>query len=558
MAKAKASTDWLVQYWNEIDSGQTVTSDKVKRQMAELIAIKNGSSKEFHYDPILANRPIIFIEKFCKQSKGKTGQPVKLELFEKAIICSIFGFIDEKGYRMVSEIFIDMGRKNGKSTLIACIGLYCFVADGEGGPEIDCVSTKRDAARIVFNEAKNMVLQSPELRAIIKPHVLDLWCQSNLGIYRPLSSDSNTLDGLNPSVCILDECHAIKDRNLYDVTKQALSAESRKQPLYIIITTSGFVRDGIYDELYEYAEHVLNGDVEDYRFISFIYELDSVDEWLDESKWIKANPGLGTIKSIEKLRSNVNRALVEIDYRATVWTKDFNLKNVIAATWLKWEQIDNPATFDMELVRNTYAIGGADLSSVADLTCGTLLIRRRNDETIYILQHYFLPESKMEENEVATSKEAPYEKWRQQGLLTVCPGEMVKYSYVTAWFKQMKDEYQIDIFKLGFDRAMADYWVDEMVNIFGDVMESVPQGAKTWTMPMKEMGAVLSEHRINYNNNPIFKWCLSNTAVKSQGTLDSIEPVKIQRKRRIDGMVSALNAYVIYVKYRNDYLNMVG
>ncbi len=558
MAKAKASTDWLVQYWNEIDSGQTVTSDKVKRQMAELIAIKNGSSKEFHYDPILANRPIIFIEKFCKQSKGKTGQPVKLELFEKAIICSIFGFIDEKGYRMVSEIFIDMGRKNGKSTLIACIGLYCFVADGEGGPEIDCVSTKRDAARIVFNEAKNMVLQSPELRAIIKPHVLDLWCQSNLGIYRPLSSDSNTLDGLNPSVCILDECHAIKDRNLYDVTKQALSAESRKQPLYIIITTSGFVRDGIYDELYEYAEHVLNGDVEDYRFISFIYELDSVDEWLDESKWIKANPGLGTIKSIEKLRSNVNRALVEIDYRATVWTKDFNLKNVIAATWLTWEQIDNPATFDMELIRNTYAIGGADLSSVADLTCGTLLIRRRNDETIYILQHYFLPESKMEENEVATSKEAPYEKWRQQGLLTVCPGEMVKYSYVTAWFKQMKDEYQIDIFKLGFDRAMADYWVDEMVNIFGDVMESVPQGAKTWTMPMKEMGAVLSEHRINYNNNPIFKWCLSNTAVKSQGTLDSIEPVKIQRKRRIDGMVSALNAYVIYVKYRNDYLNMVG
>lgn len=558
MAKAKASTDWLVQYWNEIDSGQTVTSDKVKRQMAELIAIKNGSSKEFHYDPILANRPIIFIEKFCKQSKGKTGQPVKLELFEKAIICSIFGFIDEKGYRMVSEIFIDMGRKNGKSTLIACIGLYCFVADGEGGPEIDCVSTKRDAARIVFNEAKNMVLQSPELRAIIKPHVLDLWCQSNLGIYRPLSSDSNTLDGLNPSVCILDECHAIKDRNLYDVTKQALSAESRKQPLYIIITTAGFVRDGIYDELYEYAEHVLNGDVEDYRFISFIYELDSVDEWLDESKWIKANPGLGTIKSIEKLRSNVNRALVEIDYRATVWTKDFNLKNVIAATWLKWEQIDNPATFDMELIRNTYAIGGADLSSVADLTCGTLLIRRRNDETIYILQHYFLPESKMEENEVATSKEAPYEKWRQQGLLTVCPGEMVKYSYVTAWFKQMKDEYQIDIFKLGFDRAMADYWVDEMVNIFGDVMESVPQGAKTWTMPMKEMGAVLSEHRINYNNNPIFKWCLSNTAVKSQGTLDSIEPVKIQRKRRIDGMVSALNAYVIYVKYRNDYLNMVG
>ena len=558
MAAEKKSNDWLALYWDEIRSGKTDTSDKVKRQMAELIAIKNGKNKEFHYDPILANRPILFIEKFCKQSKGHTGQLIQLELFEKAMICAIFGFFDTKGRRMVHEIFIDMGRKNGKSTLIACIGLYCFVADGEGGPEIDCVSTKRDAAKIVFNEMKNMVLQSSELKAIIKPHVLDLYCESNLGICRPLSSDSNTLDGLNPSVVIADEVHAWPNRNLYDVTKQALSAESRKQPLYITITTSGFVREGIYDELYEYAEHVLNHEVIDNHFISFIYELDSLEEWTDETKWIKANPGLGTIKSIEKLRSNVNRALVEIDYRATVLTKDFNVKNVAAASWLKWEQIDNPATFDMELVRNTYAIAGCDLSSVHDLSCGTLLIRRRNDETIYLLQHYFLPESKMEQHEIASSKEAPYEKWREQGLLTVCKGEMVQYSDVTAWFKKMRDEYQIDLWRCGYDRAMADYWVQEMIYEFGDVMESVPQGAKTWTMPMKEMGAVLAQHGINYNNNPIFKWCLTNTAVKIQGTLDSIEPIKIQRKRRIDGMVSALNAYVIYVKYKNDYLNLVG
>ncbi len=559
MAAAKKSSDWLALYWNEIRSGKTETSDKVKRQMAELIAIKEGKNKEFHYDPILANRPIIFIEKFCKQSKGYTGQPIQLELFEKAIICSIFGFVDSKGLRMVHEIFIDMGRKNGKSTLIACIGLYCLVADGEGGPEIDCVSTKRDAARIVFNEMKNMVLQSPELKAILKPHVLDLYCESNLGTCRPLSSDSNTLDGLNPSVVIADEVHAWPNRNLYDVTKQALSAESRKQPLYITITTAGFVREGIYDELYEYAEHVLNHEVEDYHFISFIYELDSLEEWMDESKWIKANPGLGTIKSIEKLRANVQRALVEIDFRSTVLTKDFNIRNVASATWLKWEQIDNPATFDMELIRNTYAIAGCDLSAVKDLTCATLLIRRRNDDTIYLLQHYFIPRARVEELEASSSKEAPYLKWHERGLITFCEGEMIKYSDVTAWFKKMKDEYQIDIWRCGYDRAMANYWVDEMINTFrGDFMEAVPQGAKTWTMPMKEMGAELSAHNINYNNNPIFKWCLSNTAVKTQGTLDSIEPVKIQRKRRIDGMVSALNAYVIYVKYRNDYLNMVG
>ena len=551
--------NYIQQYWKKIEAGNVEVSEKVYKTMAELIALQQGKNKKYHFDPILANRPITFIEKFCRQSKGKHArQPIKLELFEKAIIQAIYGFVDKNGNRKYTEVFIDIGRKNGKSTLLSGIGIYGLIGDREEGPEIDCVSTKKDAAKIVFEEAKKMVKQSPELKKEITIHISDLSSECNFGIYRPLSSDSDTLDGLNPSMVILDECHAIKDRNLYDVMKQSLSAESRTQPLFITITTSGFIREGIYDELYDYAEHVLNGDIEDEHFLSFIYELDSLEEWTDETKWIKANPGLGTIKSLGKLRANVKRAMIEADYRPTVLTKDFNLKNVASQSWLKWEQIDNPATFDMELIRNTYAIGGADLSAVHDLTCASLLIRRRNDETIYLLQHYFLPEAKMEEHEIASSKEAPYEKWREQGLLTVCPGEMVKFSYVTAWFKKMKDEYQIDLWRLGFDRAMADYWVDEMTAKFGDVMESVPQGAKTWTMPMKEMGAVLAEHGINYNNNPIFKWCLSNTAVKTQGTLDSIEPVKIQRKRRIDGMVSALNAYVIYVKYRNDYLNMVG
>lgn len=555
----KGSTNWLSKYWKEIQSGKIEACDKVKRQMAELIALQNGSNPKYHFDPILANRPIIFIERFCKQSKGNTGQPIKLELFQKAVISALYGFVDANGYRKYRELFWDVARKNGKSTILAGLVNYGLIGDREGGPEIDCVSTKRDAARIVFNEAKKMVLQSPELRALIKPHTLDLYCESNLGTCQPLSSDSNTLDGLNPSMVVLDECHAIKDRNLYDVTKQALQAKSRRQPLYITITTAGFIREGIYDELYDYSELVLNREVDDERFLSFIYELDSLEEWTDESKWIKANPGLGPIKDFEELKANVERAKVELDFRPTVLTKDFNIRNVASASWLTWEQIDNPATFDMEMLRNTYAIAGCDLSAVKDLTCATLLIRRKNDETIYLLQHYFLPRARVEELEASNSKEAPYTKWHERGLITFCEGEMIKYSDVTAWFKRMKDEYQIDIWRCGYDRAMANYWVDEMLSTFrGDFMEAVPQGAKTWTMPMKEMGAELSNHNINYGNNPIFKWCLSNTAVKTQGTLDSIEPIKIQRKRRIDGMVSALNAFVIYVKYRNDYLNMVG
>ena len=551
--------NYLSAYWRKIESGDEVVSEKVRKIMVQLMDLQNGKNKKYHFDPILANRPIIFIQNYCKQYKGKIGAPLKLDLFQKAIINAVYGFVDKNGNRKYQEVFIVEGRKNGKSTWISGLSLYQLTSDHEGGPEIDCVSTKKDAAKIIYNSAKNMVKQSPLLRKHIKSLTSGMYCDYNFGTFKALSSDSNTMDGLEPSTVVLDECHAITDSNLYDVMKQSLTSESRKQPLFFIITTSGFVREGIYDELYEYSENLLNGLIEDEHFLPFIYELDSIEEWDKEECWKKANPGLGTIKSLSKLRDAVAKAKATPRYRATVLTKDFNLKNIAAESWLSWEQIDNPETFDMELVRNTYGIGGCDLSAVGDLTCASLLIRRRNDEKLYMLQHYFIPEVKMEEMEETNSREAPYKKWEERGLLTVCHGNMVQYSDVTAWFRKMKDEYQIDLWRCGYDRAMANYWVEDMAYKFGQsVMEAVPQGAKTWTAPMKEMGAMLAAHRINYNDNPIFKWCLMNTAIKTQGTLDSIEPIKIQKRRRIDGTVSALNAYTIYVKYKNDYLNMVG
>ena len=402
-----------------------------------------------------------------------------------------------------------------------------------------------------------MVLQSPDLRKIIEPKKVELTSAFNFGVFQPLSSDSNTLDGLNPSMVILDECHAIKDRNIFDVMKQSISAETRKQPLFLIITTMGFNRDGIFDEEYQYAEDVLNGNVEDEHFLSFIYELESGDKWDDEETWIKANPGLGTIKSLAKMRQGCTRAKASPKYKPTFLVKDLNLQAVNASSWLTWEQIDNPATFDMEKVYNSYAIGGCDLSTIRDLTAATLLIRVKGDPIIYQLQQYFMPEEKLREVEESKTKEAPYKIWEERGLLTVCPGAMVQYSAVTEWFKEMRDKYKITLWRCGYDRALADYWVQEMKMEFGNVMEAVPQGPITWTAPMNEMGAILSEKKLNYNNNPIFKWCLTNTAVKTSGTNEAIQPVKIQQKRRIDGTVSTLNAMVIYTKTREDYLNVI-
>lgn len=551
------TTNYILKYWNEIEAGKIVACEKIKKVFKKLAADTQLNTTTYHFDVKRASRPIYFIESFCKQSKGAIGKPLKLELFQKAALQAIFGFVDNYGLRKYTEVLWQLARKNGKSTDASGIGLYMMIGDHEGGAEVDCLATKKDQAKIVFDEAYNMVSQSPDLRRYIKKRRTDLYSNYNFGKFQPLASDSNSLDGLNPHCAIIDELHSIKDRNLYDVIKQAMTA--RSQPLLLEITTAGLIRETIYDTQYEYAKRVINGDIIDEHFLGIIYELDSSEEWLDESKWIKANPGLGTIKKIETLRNNVEKAKNDPSFRPTVLTKDFNIKNVEAATWLTWEQLNNEELFDIEEVRNTYAIGGCDLSATTDLTCATLLIRKRDDEKLYVLQHYFLPRSRIDELEATSSKEAPYKIWEERGLITFCEGNMVQYSDVTAWFRKMRDEYQIDLWRCGYDRALAGYWVQEMEGEFGiSAMEKVAQGPFTWTAPMKELGAKLSDKMINYNNNPILKWCLSNTGVKSTGTVESIQPTKIQKNRRIDGMVSLLNAYVIYVKYKEDYINLVG
>ena len=557
MSDVYDSTNYIVKYWKAISSGKILAGQKIKQIYEKLAKESTQKGGEYKFDIKRASRVIYFVETFCRQSKGDMGKPIKLELFQKAALQAIFGFVDDEGRRKYNEVLWIMARKNGKSCLLSAIGLYMMLGDKEGGAEVDCVASKKDQAKIVFDEARNMVSQSPYLAKYIKKRRTDMYSPYNFGVFQPLSSDSNTLDGLNPHCGIIDELHSIKDRNIYDVVKQGMSA--RKQPLLFQITTSGMNRETIYDAQYEYAEKVLNGDIADEHFLALIYELDSSNEWTDPDMWVKANPGLGTIKSVKTLTENVEKAKNDLAFRPTVLTKDFNLKNVSADTWLTWEQLDNEETFEIEDVIDTYALGGCDLSATTDLTCATLLIRKRNDEKLYVLQHYFLPQERIDKLEATTTKEAPYKTWADRGLLTLCQGSMVNYSDVTAWFQRMRDEYKIDMWRCGYDRALAGYWAEEMCQVFGDsVMEKVVQGPITWTAPMKELGAMLSDKMINYNNNPMLKWCLSNTGVKTSGTVESIQPVKIQQNRRIDGMVSLLNAYTIYVKYREDYLNLVG
>lgn len=559
MIKYDLNYNPIIEYYKAIEEGEVV-SDKVRRVYKKLIIDLNNKNSEWEYSAKKANHAIEFIENYCKHSKGKMGgKPFILELWQKAMIAALFGFvhrIDET--RKYREFILIVARKNGKSALGSAIALYMLMADGEAGPEIVSAATKKDQAKIIWSEAKRMVKKSPVLSKRTKCLVSEIATGFNDGTFKPLSSDSNTLDGLNVHCSLIDELHAIEDKNLYDVIVDGMTA--REQPVSIITTTAGTVREGIFDIKYDECERVINGYYDgsytDERLLPIIYELDSRKEWIDERCWKKANPGLGTIKSVDQLKSKVDKAKANPMLVKNLLCKDFNIRESSNEAWLTFEQINNTATYDIKELKPRYGIGGADLSSTTDLTCATVIFKVPNDEHIYVKQMYFLPDDLLEKR--TQEDKIPYDIWRDNGLLRTTPGNRVHHKFVTEWFLEIQNEYDIYIYSGGYDAWSANYWIEEMVNTFGkDAWEPVHQGKKTLSGPMKALGADLDKKLINYNNNPILKWCLTNTAIDIDKN-DNIQPIKTSnQRRRIDGLASLLNAYVQLERVYDGYMSVI-
>ena len=551
----------VLEYFNWIQTHRKQVPQKIFKVYNELVRIIYDPNSEWEYSPKKANHAIEFIERYCKHSKGKLGgKPLILEIWQKALVAATFGFVHKiDGTRKHQEVLLVVARKNGKSTLAAAIGLYLQIADGEPGAEVYACATKKDQAKIIWLEAKRMVKKSPVLLKRIKPLVAEMVADYNDSFFKPLGSDSDTLDGLNVHGALLDEIHAWKDKNLYDVIVDGTTA--REQPLIFITTTAGTVRDCVYDLKYDEAEQVIQGygDPNGYRnerMLPLIYELDSRKEWTDPDCWMKPNPGLGTIKKLDQLKAKVEKARKNPLLVKNLLCKDFNVRETVSEAWLTFEQLNNQAIYDIRQLKPRYGIGGADLSSTTDLTCGTVIFMVPGDETIYVLQMYWLPEDLLESRE--RDDKITYSIWRDMGLLRTTPGNRVHHKFVTEWFLEVQQEYDIYIYKGGYDGWSANYWVEEMKNNFGaESWEPVIQGKKTLSSPMKNLGADLESKKINYNNNPILKWCLSNVAIETDKNLN-IQPCKTKnQRRRIDGFASLLDAYVELERCREDYLNVI-
>lgn len=546
-------SNYIDEYLENMRSGKCIVSKRIRRVYEKLSDDIHNPKNGFIFDEKKAQRPIDFIERFCRHSKGEwASQPLKLELFQKAFISALFGFIDEKtGFRKYRETLFYVARKNGKSVLLSGIALYCLIADNEPGAEVYSVASKKDQARIIFTESVNMVKQSPELIGITKKRKSDLYFPLTFSKMQPLGKNSDTLDGLNSSLVIVDELHSIRDRNLYEVMKQSQSA--RRQPLFVMITTAGTIRESIFDDMYKYACGVADGTIKDDRFLPIMYELDDKKEAFDPLKWEKANPGLNSIKKLDDLISKVERAKNSPHDLTGVLVKDFNVIQSVSTAWLPFDDINNEETFDLSAFRGQYAIGGADLSITTDLTCATVLLMDKNEKR-FVTQMYFLPADNFEQR--VHDEKIPYDKWLEAGLLRLCSGNSINYHDVTAWFLEIVEKYEITPAWIYYDSYSARYWVEEMTN-HGFNMVRCVQGAKTLSLPMQKLGADLKKKLINYNNNTLLKWCLTNTGVQTDRN-GNIVPIKAQSaKYRIDGLASLLDAYVGLCDHYNEYLEAI-
>lgn len=556
------------QYFGGIIAGDIVACEKMKL-VARRLMTAYGNPGRYHFDQAIADKHTGFIERFCYLPAGRAGVPFKLELFQKARLEAVFGFVDDEGLRQFNEVLIIEGRKNGKTTETAAVAGDLTANDGEFSPETYFVATKYDQARKGFDNFQKMIKQSPPLRRHFHKRTSDMYFPPNMGIIKALASNTNTMDSLDVSCGIVDELAAIKNRDLYDLIKQGGGA--RRQPLIWCISTNGFVRDNIFDSQYQYASDWLFDKLSEPNdhFLAFIYELDDRKEWDQEECWIKANPGLGTIKSLDFLRQSVAKAKDDPAYKPTVMVKDFNMIENTATAWLSWGDIENKAKYDFKEMGFRYGIGGFDAADSVDLNSAWALCQRRDPKTgevdphIYTRSMYWLPESVLEKDAASGSRRerdnVPYLLWERRGLLRTYPGNKVNKSVFLDWFRELKYDDDLYILFIGYDPWHID---DSMLAAFEaefgkNAMVKIRQGKQTMSDPLHELKADLRANLIVHNSNPIDMWCMSNAQVSSDVN-GNIQLVKgTDPRKRIDGLVALANGYIVWRDRRDDYLNLI-
>lgn len=562
---------FLLQYISKCKSGEIIIGQELMLMLDILLTHFDDPDIKVEFED--ANKRINFIETKCKHFEAPfAGKPFLLELFQKAFIEAtyIFKIFDEeigRWVRLYQDVLYLVARKNGKTPLISAICLAEFFC-GEMGTRILCASNDYEQADLMFQAINSMREESKSLTNVTrsnikgiffgnpkKPKKTGKFSYKNKGQIKKISAKTGAKEGKNIKVGAVDEVHELKDNTSVMPIRQAVSTQD--EPLYIELTTEGVVNDGYLDGRLKEARQVLDGELERPRWLIWMYTQDNEQEvWQDESSWVKSNPGLGVIKKRSFLRKMIDEAKTSKSMRVFVLSKDFNIKQNNATAWLTPEDIKNDESIDIDDLRDSFAVGGVDLSKSGDLASARAIVMKKGSHKKYMLQKYFIPESKL----LTLNKDdrKMFDEWIRQELIAVSPGNENDFSLVTKWFMDLYKDYGIRMYRVGYDKWSAVYWSKEMTDMGFDCVRVSPEFG-SMSEPMKLVEADLKSNLINYGNNPIDKWCLENTAL-NMNSKQEILPVKVQGKedKKIDGAVTMIIGYRVYIDNRTEFLSLVG
>ena len=551
----KKSNGFLEEYFKQIQSGQIIAGCELKMLLSKLM--EDMDDDRYIYDTTDADDRMDFMENCVKLTKSPFyGQPMKLMLWQKAFISTIYGFkMAEDGTDRFRRILLLIARKNTKSETCSGLGLTELIM-GNDGADIVCSSNDDNQANILYQAIDTM-------RLMIDPKQDDTWKNQqwiknkiNGSKVFKLSDRTRNKEGRNIDFAIVDEVHEMKDNVIIKSIEQSQSL--KPNPKLILITTEGFVNGGFLDAELVKARQILNGEddsISAERYLPWLYTQDSEQEvWQDPASWQKSNPTLGIVKRYDYLQEQVDAARRSKPDRMFTLSKDFNFKVSNSEAWLMGELLEYSRGFDIDNFRNSIVLGGVDLAETTDLCSAKILMLKPDDPTKYIHQMYWIPESKLK-NSDDTESGAKYEEWARKGILRIAEGNEVDVSAVADWFAELYKEHGIRLYKCGYDQRFAKEFLKRMDD-YGFETEMIYQNRFVLTSPMRLVEADIRDQMINYNDNPIDKWCLQNTSVQIWDS-GHMMPVKIkgQASKRIDGTLSLIIAYEMLRRYKTDMNN---
>ena len=540
--------DYILTYYQQIKDGRQTVGKWIKSVYEYIV---NGlQSGAFRYDAKKAHSVISFIENHVHHTEGRLApNKLKLELWQKAMLACVFGIVDAHDNRQFREVLCVLSRKQGKSKLATAIAENALYNDGEYGARIFCVAPKLDQADIVYNDIWASISMDKELERDSKHRKSDIYVQKTNSSVKKIAFNAKKSDGFNPSLVVCDEIASwTGDQGLkqYEVMKSAVGA--RTQPLILSITTSGYVNDGIYDELVKRATRFLLGESKEKRLLPFLYMIDDAEKWNDINELKKSNPNLGVSVSVDYLLEEIAIAEGSLSKKAEFLTKYACMKQNSSTAWLSAQTVSKCCGEALRLddFRGCYCIGGIDLSRTTDLTACCVVIEK--EEKLYVFSQFFLPSEKIDE---ATARDGvPYKAYVQRGILTPSGENVVDYNDCYRWFTELVERYEILPLKIGYDRYNSLYLTNQMKQ-YGFHMDDVYQGFNL-SPCISELEGLLKDGKINIGDNDLLKIHLLDSALKTDVETNRSRLVKLSNNSHIDGTASLLDAITVRQKWYSE------